>query len=443
MTIIAIGKPLTPPKNFFNWCENQIPTYQWKNKEQTILASNRKDCPLIEKRLTKKSRLTFGTKFYPFTIILVSKNRIEIQSHDYWQDIENGKETLVSEMANFERFENGKHIKAHLWNNHYHEGLLSNYGFMSGPYTNTIYYPNNWNEKLKTNRDMKYLDLPEIDRIEIKRIYNYRHQIEYLQKINATTLANDFMFATGKTYQGSYYSAVDTRVANQKWLKKHKAILKQTNPTFNAVMIGELMKGEKGKRLADIENKLHYKQLKALPNEINRTKFQKYIVEKNISFNYYMDYIRMLDELNIALNDNNIVFPKDLPTAHDEVVATINQLEKELDEQAYQRRQTKLRKLEKEIDNFVFLVPKELQEIVKEGNALHHCVGSNYYLQNHKSGETNIVFIRRKDDSKTPYFTMEYRNGKVVQIQGKFNRETVPNEVQNAITKWEKKVATS
>lgn len=50
-----IGKLLTPPKDFFKWCERQIPTYEWSNKEQTIRASERTDCHIIKKRLTKKS----------------------------------------------------------------------------------------------------------------------------------------------------------------------------------------------------------------------------------------------------------------------------------------------------------------------------------------------------------------------------------------------------
>ncbi|EJV07396.1 hypothetical protein HMPREF1333_01397, partial [Enterococcus faecalis ERV37] len=36
-----IQKPLAPPKAFFDWCTSQIPTYEWKNKKETILASSR------------------------------------------------------------------------------------------------------------------------------------------------------------------------------------------------------------------------------------------------------------------------------------------------------------------------------------------------------------------------------------------------------------------
>lgn len=209
MTKVNIGKPLIPPKNFFRWCENHLPVYLWKNKEQTILSSERKNCLLIEKRLCKNSNLSIPTKFYSFAIILVSKNRIEIQSHDYWLEVRKGKEILTSRMANFERFEKGTHTKASYWNGDWHKGLLPNYGYMSGAYTNTVFYPNEWEKKLYRNKDMKYLELPHLSRYELSRIYKYRNQIEHLQKINATTLANQVL-----SYE------VDCRVMTKKWLKK-------------------------------------------------------------------------------------------------------------------------------------------------------------------------------------------------------------------------------
>lgn len=233
----TIGKPLTPPKNFFKWCERQIPTYQWSNKHQTIKASERTDCRIIKKRLTKNSCLTFPDKFYPFAIILVSKNRIEIQSYGYWHEIKDGKEIITSRLTNFECFSNGQHIKANHWDNHFYNGLLSNYGFMSGAYTNTVFYPNNWQDKFKQNRDMKYIDLPRIQRQEISRIYKYRYEIEYLQKIGNRILSDNIMFTGKLPYGKDYYSTADMTIITRNWLKGHKSLLKNSDKTFNEIMI--------------------------------------------------------------------------------------------------------------------------------------------------------------------------------------------------------------
>lgn len=442
-----IGKILTPPKNFFKWCERQIPTYQWSNKEQTISASNRTDCPIIKKRLTKNSRLTFYERFYPFAVILVSKNRIEIQSYGYWHEVKDGKETIERRLTNFERFSNNKHIKAFNYNGTWSDGLVQNYGFMSGGYTNTVFYPNNWQDRLKNNRDMKYLSLPKIDRSQLARIYKYRGEIEYLQNIGATTLANDIMNDSYTCINGSYHKNANMKIITRNWLKKNKSLLKQFNPSFNHIRLLQLFKERKVKLISGFENHFHFSQLDRLPDEVKLTKFQPWLLKQTQSFNYYLDYLNMLEELSIPLNDNSVIFPKSLSVAHDNAVKLITQIKLEKREQklkadqlAYEKRAKQLLAFEKEIDEFVFLVPKELQEIIHEGSALHHCVGSHNYIQQHKTGDTTIIFIRQKNDSETPYFTMEYKNNNVIQLQGKYNRMNVPNDLKKAVTKWEQAI---
>lgn len=53
---------------------------------------------------------------------------------------------------------------------------------MSSAYTNTVFYPNNWQEKLTTISELKYLQLPEIERQELAHIYKYRNEIEFYKR---------------------------------------------------------------------------------------------------------------------------------------------------------------------------------------------------------------------------------------------------------------------
>ncbi|MFU1875308.1 PcfJ domain-containing protein, partial [Enterococcus faecium] len=92
-------------------------------------------------------------------------------------------------------------------------------------------------------------------------------------------------------------------------------------------------------------------------------------------FSYYMDYLHMLEELNTPFTDD-VLFPENLQLAHDNATNTLNLLERELEEQQYQERKKQLKALETEIDDLLFLAPHSLQEIVEEGQVLHHCVGS-------------------------------------------------------------------
>ncbi|MCD5165011.1 PcfJ domain-containing protein [Enterococcus faecalis] len=432
-----IQKPLTPPKAFFDWCTSQIPTYEWKNKKETILASSRKNCPTIKKRLTKRSKLSYPTKFYSFGVILVSKKRIEIQSHCYWQTIKDGKETLIYEHSNLERFSKDTHLKAHCRNGYWYEGLLSNYGFMSSAYTNTVFYPNNWQENLTTNSELKYLKLPEIERQELAHIYKYRNEIEFLQKIGATTLANEIIFDDYRNIFGLYFHKADMRVITKKWLKANKHKLKANNPTFQELMLENTLKERNAPMIDGIEKYLHYSQIKQLPKEVNLTKFQKWFIRKGERFDYYMDYLHMLEELDTPLNDDTVLYPENLQVAHDNAVNTLNFLKSEIEEKEYEERKKQIKVFEAEIDDLLFLTPHSLQEIVQEGSILHHCVGSQRYLEQHKQGATTIVFIRKKEEPNLPYFTLEYRNQQVTQIQGKCNRQEVPEKIKQAVRQWQ------
>ena len=61
-----IENKLTPPKAFFDWCFSQINTFKWSNKEKTILASDRKNCYVVEKRLTTRTRVGAYTGYNQF-----------------------------------------------------------------------------------------------------------------------------------------------------------------------------------------------------------------------------------------------------------------------------------------------------------------------------------------------------------------------------------------
>ena len=77
-------------------------------------------------------------------------------------------------------------------------------------------------------------------------------------------------------------------------------------------------------------------------------------------------------------------------------------------------------KYEYEGDDFCVRTPHDLNEITREGAMLHHCVGG--YVDRHAKGETNILFLRKKGMENIPFFTVEIRGDKVIQIHGSHNR---------------------
>ena len=85
----------------------------------------------------------------------------------------------------------------------------------------------------------------------------------------------------------------------------------------------------------------------------------------------------------------------------------------------------------------ILVVPQSGDEIRKEGEALHHCVGG--YVDRVARGETNIFFIRKADHPEKSYFTMEWRDNKIIQCRG-FKNCGMPADVQAFVKVFEKKM---
>ena len=151
----------------------------------------------------------------------------------------------------------------------------------------------------------------------------------------------------------------------------------------------------------------------------------------------------MLKDLNIdPTGDANLIIPKDLKKAHDNAVELLNQLkieqkrkENEKLQQEYEETLVKRLKLERVVGNYEFKIPRDIIEIIQEGKALHHCVGGSHYIERHSKGQTTIVFVRKKNDTETPFYTLEYQKGHIVQLRGKRNQRA-SHEVETASEKW-------
>ena len=63
-------------------------------------------------------------------------------------------------------------------------------------------------------------------------------------------------------------------------------------------------------------------------------------------------------------------------------------------------------------------------------------MGSQTLYRRHTQGKT-IVFIQ-KEKPDIPYFTLEYRNQQVIQIQGKCNRQEIPEKIKQTVRQWQR-----
>ena len=99
----------------------------------------------------------------------------------------------------------------------------------------------------------------------------------------------------------------------------------------------------------------------------------------------------------------------------------------------------KRKSYEYEDDNFIIRLPKDGNEIVREGSVQRICIGG--YVSRHSTGGTNLFFLRRKSEPETPFYAIEMNNVKsIIQIHGCCNRWLGNNpEAIPTVIRWLRK----
>lgn len=143
----------------------------------------------------------------------------------------------------------------------------------------------------------------------------------------------------------------------------------------------------------------------------------------------YHDYLQMAAILGYNMDDPYVLYPKDLRQRHDQLVEEKREREEELAKKKDDEKDTDLQKTiqkngwgnyEMETEELFIRLPKRVREIREEGNNQHHCVAT--YIDRMVSGETCILFIRKKNAPEESYYTVEVREQEVIQVRGKYNK---------------------
>lgn len=182
-------------------------------------------------------------------------------------------------------------------------------------------------------------------------------------------------------------------------------------------------------------------------NKDELLKVVKVFSEKDIDIYYYRDYMRMCKDLD-AYPYGKI--PKDIVEAH-EYVSEIYECHKDriLDE--------KFRQVVSMNDYLIFdstaefdkdgnihykhnkdkyriICPKKQYDLTKESECLNHCVRT--YIKQVANGGTYILFLRKADDLKTPFATIEVKKDKtLIQLKAMNNRHA-PLDAQKFVKDW-------
>ena len=149
----------------------------------------------------------------------------------------------------------------------------------------------------------------------------------------------------------------------------------------------------------------------------------------------YRDYLEMCVKERYDMKNNFVLFPQSLQVAHDKVARRIKQKA-----DAKMRRDFKIAyrrimgQLDFEMGGMKIVYPQNPSELVAEGHALHHCVGS--YADRVARQECIILFLRRCENETKPFYTIEIQKRKIVQVRGMQNARATP-AVEKFISQWE------
>ena len=222
---------------------------------------------------------------------------------------------------------------------------------------------------------------------------------------------------------------------------------------------------KEGHRLSndEIDREVYIKRLCPRDRNIMRTAIQHASFErfknykekqKKSVYNFdgiYIDYIRMRMENGYDLNDDVILFPKDLKRRHDELVEQARlAAEKEKRQQLaiqWAKIEQKYPKLYKKFfyanGDFLIRPAKNALEIADEGRELHHCVGTgSHYYEKHCKGESFILFLRRAEAPEIPFATIEISGNRILQWYEAYDEKPDEEILQPWLDKYTKQLAT-
>lgn len=158
---------------------------------------------------------------------------------------------------------------------------------------------------------------------------------------------------------------------------------------------------------------------------------------RNSTLSDYKDYLGFCEELGYDLRNEFVLFPKHLKQAHDQALSRMKQKDVEqYDAQIAGIREGLIRQYQFKSKGLVVIPPRSAQEIVIEGQKLHHCVGG--YATSMANDRCTILFIRREKRKSKPFYTVEVRGDRIIQVRGANNCAPTP-EVHDFLEAWEKK----
>ncbi len=165
----------------------------------------------------------------------------------------------------------------------------------------------------------------------------------------------------------------------------------------------------------------------------------------------YLEHLETLEMLGYDISLNENLYPKDFSKRHEEVMKELAKIQEERAKakekasfEAVKKHMAEMAKkargqnpLTMTAGELMIKFPADPQEIRREGELLHHCVAT--YIGRVIDGKTSIFFIRRTDHPDIPFYTLEWKDSRIVQCRGLRNCD-MTDEVKAFTRVWAEKM---
>jgi len=286
----------------------------------------------------------------------------------------------------------------------------------------------------------------ELPRSAAEYLYIERHNpaIEMLAKIGMFRLAKDVMSCR---YDSTLLSEGQTQIA--KILKIDNARLKRLKDLDGGI---HLLKWLQCEKRADTiwpdyvisefaANEINLSDFGFLPPPIKPVKVYNYIkrqaeksgetfIQTGIT---WRDYYNLAEQNKWNVSASQIGWPKDLKKAHADAVLfskgeSIKKQSEKLEKKwpEVNKILPDIKKFEYHDKKFAVVAPTSIEDMVREGTALNHCMDhADFYYDRIQKHEAYPFFLRRTNSVDTPWYTLE------VEASGNIRQKRTTGDNQN------------
>lgn len=280
------------------------------------------------------------------------------------------------------------------------------------------------------------------------RIYEQYPQAEYFVKIGLSHLATTKSLLQKAGKDKNF----------RKWLIRHAKFLRNDLGNYPYFTTKDILNAYKKNIPLIAEKTLERKTrllkqnysfrytISAIITETEIPRFIDYIENNDIKLSSYADYITACRYLNLDMTLPKNLYPHDFKRWHDIRIDEFNTAKALKDKEERKELYAKFAKVAEKYTslqhnkekNFIVVIAKSPQDLIREGRILHHCVGSMNYDQRFIKEESLIFFVRNANEPDTPFVTMEYsiKDKQILQCYGENDHRPSDSVMDFVKKKW-------